>query len=188
MNNEINSEIAKMMSRLGCGDPVYSKIKWIETFCLFISKWKYRLTYGLYFKLKYFLQRQFRGFDDLDKWNAAWFIARKSIPVLKAFRDKFHGTSVRWHREDRFGNIVELTKDEVFVDDEIPQSLSEDEWRAVLDDIIYAFQFPLDTDGDTFNNGEGLFIGYNEEKYNAAFERHKRGLKLFSIYYMNLWD
>lgn len=186
--NEIEKKIAEIKSSFNIGSPVYSNIRWVEEVCLFISKWKYRLTEGLYYKIKYFIQRQTRGFDDLDKWNAAWYIARKAIPVLKAFRDKFHGTSVRWHREDRFGNIIELTKDEVFVDDEIPSSLSEDEWRAVLNDIIYAFQFPLDTDSETFVEGEGLFVNYNQEKYDIAFKRHKRGLKLFSIYYMNLWD
>ena len=178
----INKKVAEMMSRLGCGNPVYSKNKIIESICLFISKWKYRLTEKLYFDLKYFIQRHTRGYDDLDKWNAAWYIARKAIPVLTAMRNKFHGTSVRWHREDRFGNIIELTKEEVFVDDNIPQSLNEDEWRSVLDDIIFAFQYTLDLDnGDAFEN-------YSQEKYELGLKRQKRGLKLFSIYYMNLWD
>jgi len=170
------------------GEPVYSKHRLIEETCLFISKWWYRLTEGLYFKIKYFVQRHTRGFDDLDKWNAAWYIARKAIPVLKAMKDNSHGTSVKWHREDRFGNIVELTKDEVFIDGEEPHFFNEDEWKAILDDIIYAFQFPLDTDNAVFDEGKGLFVNYNQEKYDAAYKRHKRGLKLFSIYYMNLWD
>jgi len=181
-NNKVNREVAKLMSRFGFGDPVYSKIRWIENICLFLSKWKYRLTSLLYIKLKYFLQRQIRGFDDLDKWNAAWFIARKAIPVLTAMRNEFHGTSVRWHREDRFGNIVELTRDEIFVGDEIPLSLSEDEWRSVLDDIIFAFQYTLDLDnGDAFDN-------FSQDNYEQGLKRQKRGLKLFSIYFMNLWD
>jgi len=181
-NEEINKKISEIMSNLGCGDPVYSKIRIIEKTCLFFSRWKYKLTGGLYFKLKFFLQRQFRGYDDLDKWNAAWFIARKAIPVLTAMKNDFHGTSVRWHTEDRFGNIKELTKEEVFVDDEIPSSLSEDEWRSVLEDIIFAFQHTLDLDnGDAFAN-------YSQEKYEKDLKRQKRGLKLFAIYYLNLWD
>jgi len=180
--DKINKKISEMMSRLGLGDPVYSNIRFIEKLCLFVSKWRFRLTTGLYIKLKYFLQRQFRGYDDLDKWNAAWYIARKAIPVLTAMRNEFHGTSVRWHREDRFGNIVELARDEVFVDDGIPQSLNEDEWRSVLDDIIFAFKYTLDLDnGDAFED-------YSQEKYEEGLKRQKRGLKLFSIYYMNLWD
>lgn len=182
MKNDIQKRIAEIKSRFECGKPVYSKYRFIEVICLFISRWKYKLTSGLYFKVKYFLQRQFRGFDDLDKWNAGWYIARKAIPVLTAMRNSFHGTSVRWHREDRFGNIVELSKDEIFVDDNIPQSLNEEEWRAVLDDIIFAFQYTLDLDnGDAYDN-------YSQENYEKGLKRQKRGLKLFSIYYMNLWD
>jgi len=190
MNKEIDKKIAELMSSYGhpWSKHVYSKYRLIEEFCLFVSRWKYKLTEGLYFKIKYFLQRHIRGYDDLDKWNAAWYIARKAIPVLSAMKDNCVGTSVKWHREDRFGNIVELSKEEVFVNDGAPASFTEEEWNAILDDIIYAFQFTLDSDSDTFYEGEGLFINYSQEKYEAAFKRHKRGLKLFSIYYMNLWD
>ena len=163
-------------------DPVYSKYRPIEEICLFVSRWKYKLTEGLYYKVKYLIQRQIRGYDDLDKWNAAWYIARKAIPVLTAMRNSFHGTSIKWHREDRFGNIIELTKDEVFVDEGTPPAFTEDEWRAILDDIIYAFKFTLD------NDSEELYEKYSQEKYEENYKRHKRGLKLFSIYYMNLWD
>ncbi|NBP02055.1 MAG: hypothetical protein EBU90_18380 [Proteobacteria bacterium] len=181
MNKEIDKKIAELMSRYGhpWSEPVYSKHRLIEECCLFISRWKYKLTEGLYFKIKYFLQRHIRGYDDLDKWNAAWYIARKAIPVLTAMRDKCVGTSIKWHREDRFGDIIELTRDEAFVDENNPPSFTEDEWRAILDDIIYAFQFTLDQDSDT---------PYNQEQYEKNYKRHKRGLKLFSIYYMNLWD
>jgi len=178
-NEIINKGIAEMKSYFGCGEPVYSKIKIVESICLFISKWKYKLTGGLYFKTKYFIQRLTRGYDDLDKWNAAWFIARKTIPVLTDMRNSFHGTSIKWHREDRFGNIVELTHDEVYNSDEVPESFTEDEWRSILDEIIYGFRFVLDLDKD---------IEFNESEYNKNLNKHKRGLKLFSIYFMNLWD
>lgn len=178
---EINRRLAEIMSSFG-GDPVYSKIRIIENLCLFISRWRYKLTSGLYFKLKYFVQRQTRGFDDLDKWNAAWYIARKAVPVLTAMRNSFHGTSIKWHREDRFGNIKELSQEEVFVDDGAPAAFTEDEWRAILDDIIYSFKFILDQD-------EGVYLeNFTQEKYEQDKKRHKRGLKLFSIYFMNLWD
>ena len=134
-----------------------------------------------YYKIKYFIQRVLRGYDDLDKWNAAWYIARKSIPVLKDFRNNFSGTSIKWHREDRFGDIIELKKDEVFVDEGVPLAFTEDEWRAILDDIIFAFQFKLNEDSKNY-------LPYCEATYKENYKRHKRGLKLFSIYYMNLWD
>ena len=161
-------------------ESVFSKSKYIEASYFFFWKWYYKCTSGLYYKCKYALQRLFRGYDDLDKWNAAWYIARKSIPVLKAMRDKFHGTSLKWHREDRFGNLIELTQDEVFVEGEEPASFTEDEWRAILDDIIFAFQWQID-----FDSIDGT-VG--EREYRLGMKRQKRGLKLFAIYFNCLWD
>lgn len=178
MSKKVEKRLAEIKSLWGNGEPVYSKNRTIEKFCISLSRYKYALTEGLYYKIKYFIQRHIRGYDDLDKWNAAWFIARKSIPVLKAMRDSFHGTSIKWHREDRFGNIIELTREEVYTD-EMPEAFSEDEWRAILDDIIFAFQFVLNEDTQE---------DFNQEQYNLNYKKHKRGLKLFCIYYMNLWD
>ena len=162
-------------------EPVYSDNKYIEAIYLFFWRYYYKLTSGLYFKCKYFVQRLFRGYDDLDKWNAAWYIARKAVPVLKAMRDGFHGTSIKWHREDRFGNIEELSYDEVFADkNEEPNSFTEDEWRAVLDDIIFAFKWQINLDSPDNT------VDKNDFKKGEA--RQKRGLRFFAIYYKNLWD
>jgi hypothetical protein len=176
---EIELQVKRIMGKW-YSEPVFSKNKYIEASYLFFWKWYYKCTSGLYYKCKYALQRLFRGYDDLDKWNAAWYIARKSIPVLQAMRDKFHGTSLKWHREDRFGDIIELTQDEVFVEGEEPASFTEDEWRAILDDIIFAFQWQI--------NFDSLDGTVNDEEFKKGNKRQKRGLKLFSIYYNNLWD
>lgn len=181
MNKDVEKKIAEIKSYFNCGEPVYSKYRLIEEFCLLVSRLKYRLTYGMYFRIKYFLQRLFRGYDDLDKWNAAWYIARKAIPVLKEMRNNFKGTSIKWHREDRFGNIIELSRDEVFSDD-VPEAFTEEEWRSILDNIIFSFSFVLKQ--DDINDSQE----FNEQQYNNDYKKYKRGLKLFSIYYMNLWD
>ena len=165
--------------------PVFSKNKYIEATYLFVWRCYYRFTSDVYYKCKYALQRLFRGYDDLDKWNAAWYIARKAIPVLKAMRDKFHGTSIKWHREDRFGSIEILTPEEVFAGSqepgyEGPNAFTEDEWRAVIDDIIFAFQWQIDL--DTYSDTR------DQQAFTVGEKRQKRGLQLFSIYYKNLWD
>ncbi|NDG31077.1 hypothetical protein EB118_13545 [bacterium] len=176
---EIQLQVKRIMGKW-YSESVFSKNKYIEASYFFFWKWYYKCTSGLYYKCKYALQRLFRGYDDLDKWNAAWYIARKSIPVLKAMRDKFHGTSLKWHREDRFGNLIELAQDEVFVEGEEPASFTEDEWRAILDDIIFAFQWQID-----FDSIDGT-VG--EREYRLGMKRQKRGLKLFAIYFNCLWD
>jgi hypothetical protein len=178
--DEVKLQVKRIMGKW-YSEPVFSKNKYIEAMYLFYWKWYYRCTSGLYYNCKYALQRLFRGYDDLDTWNAAWYIARKAIPVLKAMRNKFHGTSIKWHREDRFGNIVKLSYDEVFGNkNEEPNAFTEEEWRAVLDDIIFAFQWQIDL--DTYCDSR------DEQAFKAGQKRQNRGLKLFSIYYKNLWD
>lgn len=181
---KLNKKLAEIASQFFAGPPVYSKYRPIEEVCLFISRWSYRLTTGLYLDIKYKLQDWFRGYNDLDKWNVAWYLARKAIPVLKAMRDEVPGTSLVWHREDRFGNITELTHDEVFRDKE-PQSFTEEEWKNILTDIIFVFEYTLDMDD--------VDKEYSAEEEDARLpgprhKRYKRGLKLLSIYYGNLWD
>lgn len=180
---KINKKIAELQSLFG-GEPVYSKNKIIEHFCLFCSRWSYRLTSGLYFKVKYFLQRQTRGFDDLDKWNAGWYIARKAIPVLTAWRNsKMMTSSTKRHIESRHGEIIELSDDEIYRNNEEPNYFTLEEWKAILDDIIFAFNFVLDrdcVDSETYE--------FNKELYNTLYKRYKRGMKLLSIYYLCLWD
>lgn len=181
---EIDVKVKRILGKYYLKEPVFSKIKWIDN--LYYSFWRYyyKIT-SLPFKVKYFIQRHIRGYDDLDKWNAAWYISRKAAPVLRAMRKKFYGTSIKRHREDRFGNIVELTEDEIFThsnekDFQEPVSFTEDEWGAILDDIIFAFQFQIDFDSEDGTIGEA--------DYREGFKRQKRGLKLFCIYFNNLWD
>lgn len=182
MSSDIDKKMAEIKSRFNLDKPVYSKIRCIEVLCLFLSRWKYALTGGLYFKLKYFFQRQIRGFDDLDKWNAGWFISRQAVAVLKEWRKKpTWGTSTKKHKVDRFGNIVELKQNEQILDDSgFPDAFTEDEWNGIIDEIIFGFQFIIDDD---------LFVGdINSREYKANYKRHKNGLKLFSIYLTSLWD
>jgi hypothetical protein len=181
---EVELQVKRIMGSW-YNEPVFSKNKYIEAAYLFFWKWYYKCTSGLYYKCKYALQRLFIGYDDLDTWNAAWYIARKAIPVLQVMRNKFHGTSIKWHREDRFGNIEALTVDEVYAGStepgyESPNAFTEDEWRAILDDIIFAFQWQIDL--DTYQDTR------DQQAFTIGEKRQKRGLQLFSIYYKNLWD
>ena len=181
---EVELRVKRIMGKW-LDEPVFSDIKCIETIYLFFWKWYYKLTSGLYYKCKYALQRAFRGYDDLDKWNAAWYIARKAVPVLTAMRNSFHGTSIKWHTEDRFGVIHPRTADEVFAGSEAPDyagpvAFTENEWCAILDDIIFAFQWQTDSDK--------LDYALNDKELKQGAARQKRGLQLFSIYYNNLWD
>ena len=181
---EIELQVKRIMGKW-LDEPVFSNIKCIEAAYLFFWRWYYKCTSGVYYKCKYACQRVFRGYDDLDKWNAAWYIARKAVPVLTAMRNSFHGTSLKWHREDRHGVIELLTADEVYAGCKEPTytgpaAFTESEWCAILDDIIFAFQWQISSDD------------YNKPMTDAQMKqgaaRQKRGLQFFGIYYNSLWD
>lgn len=164
---------------------VFSKNKHLEA--LYFLYWKYYYkAKALPFTIKYFFQRLFRGYDDLDKWNVAWYIARKAVPILKDWRfGKINGTAIIRHREDRFGNIIELTDDEIYAESKSkdwqgPNAFTLEEWKKILDDIIFAFQWQID-----FDSIDGTV---DEKDFKAGNKRQKKGLKLFGIYFNSLWD
>jgi len=129
----------------------------------------------LFKKVKYFFQEHVNGYNETDPWNMAWYIARKALPPLKHMRNNFHGTSIRYHKDEKDGKdgtVVELNN---VVPGPDSESLTEQEWRDVLDDIIFAFEYQLKKDDLDYYNKKDM-------------QRQKRGLKLFSIYYNNLWD
>lgn len=65
-------------------------------------------------KLRFFIQRRIRGWDDSETWSLDSSLARIILPRLKRFR--------------------ELTIAH-------PSNHSEDEWNEILDKIIAAFEF-----------------------------------------------
>jgi len=187
-NKELKKDIEKQIYRVFSkyfDEPYFSSNRYIEEMCCWFWKWVYKIK-ALPTTLKLFYQRITKGFDDLDKWNAAWYIAKKAVPVLRAWRNgKMHSTPIRWHREDRHGVITELNIEEVYGDKdkegwEGPDALTPNEWNIILDDIIFAFQFQID-----FDSIDGTV---SQKEYKNGIKRQKRGLKFFSIYFNSLWD
>jgi len=184
MSDDIELKVKRILGKHFLTEPIFCKIKFIND--LYFTFWKYYYKITTFpFKVKYFFQRLTRGFDDLDKWNAAWYIARKAAPVLREMKKNLKGTSIKLHREDRFGNIVELSQDEIYSDSNEkdwngPESFSLEEWQNILDDIIFAFQFQID-----FDTVDGTI---SEDDSKKGFKRQKRGLRLFGIYFNSLWD
>ena len=110
---------------------------------------------------KWFLQRHIRGWDNralhgLDHAMFVWF-----LPPLKAYRDNFQGTSFKLPpEEDEDGEWIAYT---------------EDEWRALLDEIIWALEWIVENQWPVKN--------YNEE-----YRRVMRGYGLFVKWLPAMWD
>ena len=167
IKEKIRKEIWQMMKR---NNIQVIRVPWWEMF------W-FRHLHPWIRSVKHFFQEHIRGYSDEDCWNVAWFIGRKAVPPLQKMRDNFMGTAMRRHTENRHGEIQELKR--ISVDGE-PEALTEQQWRDVLDDIVFAFQWPLKLDQPDFD--------HNSQYVNDGVRRQKRGLQLFSIYYNDLWD
>jgi len=197
---------------------VFSNNKVIEKTLLFFTRNWYRFVTTPLTDFKYKLQEVTRGYSDLDRWNLKTFCARKMLPVLKDLQTSFMSTPLLMHEVDRFGEIVELDVEKIdrFSDE---SHFTEPEWKNVLGEMIFAFEFELEQDKDKFETAykiypegydilkdtywkehedaehgklysieskSGIKPDYSEVR--KAYKRQRNGLKLFAIYYPNLWD
>jgi len=191
--------------------------KYVENFLLFFTRCYYQMIVMPLTCIKYWWQEQTRGYSDLHQWNVHSFLSMKAVPALTALKKRAMGTCIKLHREDRFGKIIQLDQKKEYKDvsyNDVP-FFTMDEWHAILDDIIYAFQYELDKERSDFEvkykvypadydivadtHFERLSGGSYEMKKRSNTQpdytyteqcdkRQARGLQLFAIYFHNLWD
>lgn len=95
---------------------------------------------------RFLYQRLTRGWDDSDTFSLDHSLAKVIVPRLKRFRQVTIGS---------------------------PGDLTMEEWQAMLDKMIAAFEFAA-----------------SEERWSAGpeeFEKHNEGLELFAQWYWALW-
>lgn len=128
-----------------------------------VDKEKKRLPYwwcDLIYNLKrvfvYPFQRFFRGYSDSDLWNLDTFYGDIITRSMKAFRDKTCS---------------------------FPPELTFEEWQAVLDDIIFAFEHESKDWWVLSDEKKNL----SEEEKTKIKERVDKGFEYFKKYYRDLW-
>lgn len=150
--------------------------------------------------LKSWWQRRTKGYANVECWNLAYSQATWILPRLRYFRDNLHGTP--FNQEKQFDKD---TSPDV-------QTLTLEEWKDRLDKMIYAFEFilieddilekcyPADYDWgwklapEEENNKGSRRLIFNDDRkpdytyFNECQKRHEEGLRLFALYYRNLWD
>jgi hypothetical protein len=95
---------------------------------------------------RFFYQRWTRGWDDSDTWSLDSTVSALVLPRLRRFKEV---------------NIAH------------PGSLTSEEWDAMLDKMIAAFEF-----------------GASEERWlapEAEYAKHQEGVDLFAKYFWHLW-
>lgn len=95
-----------------------------------------------------FKQRRTKGFDDSETWSLDHTIAKFALPRLKVFKN--------------------LNKSH-------PEKLTHQEWKDIIDEMIYAMEYYNDLDNNMYSN-----------KFD--YTRIEKGCKLFGEYFGNLWS
>jgi len=97
--------------------------------------------------LRFLFQRLTKGYADRECWNLFYYHARWLVPRLKRLKEISHG---------------------------YPVSLTEQEWDAILDKMIWAFE---------------LILRNEEEGPDGQIKPEvEEGIQLFSRWYFALWD
>ena len=89
-------------------------------------------------------QLKTNGFSDSETWSLDSVVAEFVLPRLKRFKEVSNG---------------------------FPMGLTEKQWDAILDKMIFAFEFHLK----------------EEPKENADYERFDEGMQLFGKWFHHLW-
>lgn len=134
-------------------------------------------------KTKHYYQKFRYGVSDYECWNLDFTIAKAILPKLKRFR-----SMKRWGCPAAFTADGEMIRNPNDPGGEPFLYLTEEEWNQILDEIIFAFDYTINE--DHYNKLPAKPGESNKyiDKSQKLFERQKRGLKLFTLYYGNLWD
>jgi len=101
----------------------------------------------LRYLIKEFKFRRKYGHKSIDIYNLDYAVAKFTLPMLKIFREKTFS---------------------------YPHDLTPKEWKSILDDMIYAFEFKVNE--------------WDIEDYSKVnFDRVKSGFSLFGKYFRDLW-
>ncbi len=160
--------------------------------------WRINLMYNnTKLAIKSWWQRRIKGYADSECWDLRYSTAKWILPRLRHLKENLRGTP--FNQEKDFDKNTPIDS----------QMLTLEEWRDRLDKMIYAFEFILTedeilekcypTDYDwgwkvkSEENGSESLIFNDDRKpdmtyYNECKAKHKEGLRLFALYYDNLWD
>lgn len=144
----------------------------------------YRIKYKLQSfpkEVKWFFQKLFRGYSDVEIWNLETSLSRPILKKLKAFKNS-----------NRHG---------------YPKDLTPELWESILDEMINGFTFLYEEGGITKEYQDFLNkkwdSKFNEIKVDVSLEEEgnklreinnkkcedaQKGIELFGKYYTNLWD
>ena len=111
-----------------------------------------------------------------DIWNLDYTLSLIILPALKLFREQKQGIPhLSAEKELLIPSELRSKSEDYDEKNNLKYEVSEKQWNSILDEMIFSFEHIVNEDGS-----------WEEEKKNE--ERVSNGLKLFGIFYRNLWD
>jgi hypothetical protein len=115
-----------------------------------------------YLKIKYFFQRIFRGYDDVMVWDIYGCIVDSYLKPLKIMRKNLIGH---------------------------PPELTFDEWRSILDKIIFSFEAVYMNEHDCkYHEQLTTLLKEDRQRFIDYQNQIDEGFLLFGKHFRSLWD
>lgn len=99
------------------------------------------------------IQLKAKGYSDSETWALDSVICKFILPRLKRFKEINNGS---------------------------PLGLTSKEWDAILDEMIFAFEWNISEESDIVHN-------ISEEEIQNNWKRYKKGMGLFAKHFRDLW-
>lgn len=133
------------------------------------------------YDIKYFIQRARRGYSEKDTWNFDFYLAKIIYEGLEYLKKNKRGYPITILPK----NVKDPNKD-------VDYKANEKVWDEIMDKMIYAFKLAKEV-------GEGereFYLPKMSKQFKKEFKCLKReedramkkGFKLFTKHFFNLWD
>lgn len=135
--------------------------------------WRFFNIRDLYLNIKWFFQRLFRGYSDLDLWSLDQHLATIILKRIKAFRkQELHGYPAQFHHD--FENSVPKEYHDL-----APEVYWEEIVLGKIENAFVQILKEFDTNPDD---------NYPIEDMQKRDKEIKEGLQLFAEHFQSLWD
>lgn len=151
--------------------------QWLKDEGLFGYNWRYLLTHPwiiireIYYTTKWFVQRGRRGFSDRDNWSIDGYLSDWMPKALRNLKSE-HGFPVQVYCE-MFPNGDWTQMNEVH------SALAHARWHENLEIMAQGFEARVKINDYEYKGADELTV---------LQDQLNEGLRLFSHFYLNLWD
>lgn len=152
---------------------------------------KYKIK-RLYHELRYAWQRVWKGYDDVDVFDCSFRFAARMIPILEDYKKNYKSVwLVPYESEyyEQLGNYDECYSRRIFNKEETDTIIDMIIWHLKMSDNDFAEKWIFGTNVYDDKWETGCRSGKDYKRINDVVKQNKDAfMKLFSLFYFDLWD